>query len=184
MKFAALIAAFMLLSACLVSRTPGYQSGYRYLSEEQKAKIHFADTTGNCCQYSSHDSIYAVNGMQLYRCIRNTMKAMVYIWSPHCHSTSCYSIKAVQDYCSNHGYTLFVIAEYYDDALFGSAAAFPQDRPIYSINEKYYKTTRCNRYYKLFVKELLSGQSFSKEDLFSNFFLFENGVLKSVRLKL
>ncbi len=55
---------------------------------------------------------------------------------------------------------------------------------MFSINEKYYKTRYCNKYYKLFMKDLLSNQIFNKDDIYNRIFIFENGKLQSTSFQI
>ncbi|MGZ5245322.1 MAG: hypothetical protein ACXWD4_15480, partial [Bacteroidia bacterium] len=102
------------LNSCIITNTQGFYSGYSRLSPSEKKSIIFTEANNNICNYENNNKIYAINGLQLSECLKTKEKAVVYIWSPNCHSAKCYSIKSVQDYCTKYNYSLFLITEYYD----------------------------------------------------------------------
>lgn len=176
LPFAILI---LVANSCIITNTPGFYSGYSKMSTIDKERVIFLDTSYRICELANNNKIYAINGLQLSICLNNTEKSVVYFWSPNCHADKCYSLKLVQDFCTLNNYSLFVIAQYYDMPKMLTQNQYLSQFPMFSINEKYYKTQYCNKYYKLFIKDLLKYQEYSKNDIYSNFFLFERSKLVS-----
>lgn len=172
------------LSGCIITNTPGFYSGYSRLSPAEKEVIVFTEANSNICNYEDNNKIYAINGLQLSECLKMKEKALVYIWSPNCHADKCYSIKQVQDYCTKNNYELFLITEYYDLSKLNEQGQNLAVNPMLSINEKYYNTRYCNKYYRLFIADLLKNQPPTKTDLYSNFYIFEHGKYITSKLEL
>jgi len=175
------IAGILSLHSCIT--IDGLTSGYSRLSEEDKNQIVFSDAQDNICELSKNGKIYAITGDQLYKCIETQENVMVYKWVPHCTGSHCYLLSYVQSYCDSHGFTLYVIADYYD-----STRMFREQEnislPLFSANEKYYKTKYRNRYTKLFVKDLIKDEKLAKEIWYKNMLIFSYGKLTAYSLKL
>jgi len=152
-------------SSCIITNTPGFYSGYSKLTEQEKNNIVFTEPDLDISNLQNDGKIYAISGTQLKNCILKEQKSLVYFWDPYCHSQKCYSVDLMQEFCEKNGLAL-------------------KQYPMFSINEKYYKTRYCNRYYTLFVKDLLSNQIYKKDDIYSSFFIFENGKLKSTSFQI
>lgn len=184
MKIITLILICFLFASCLITNTPGFYSGYSRLPENERQKVIFTTTGENISSMTDTSKIYAVNGQQIFESLRFSGKALVYIWSPHCHGANCHSLNLVQNYCNNNSYTLYVIAEYYDFPAISEQRHLSFDGPIFTISEKYYKTKYCNKYFKKFMEDLLYNQSYNKNDIYNNFFIFEHGILKATSIEL
>jgi len=161
----------------------GLTSAYSHLSEEHKNKIVFLATEDKVCELEKDDKIYAITGDQLYKCIETQENVMIYNWVPHCTSAGCYLLSYVQSYCDSNGYTLYVVAAYYD-----STRIFNEQEnvslPLFSANEKYYKTKYRNKYTKLFMKDLIKDDKLCKEIWYKKTFVFNYGKLTAHSLKL
>ena len=176
------IILFALLYGCNFS-IAGLTSGYSRLSEENKKQIVFLDTAENVCEIEKEGKIYAITGDQLYKCIEKKENVIVYSWVPHCTSSSCYLLSYVQSYCDSHGFTLYVIASYYDS----TRMLVEQENismPLFSANEKYYKTKYRSKYTKLFMKDLLKDDKLANEIWHKNIFIFNYGKLTAHSMKL
>jgi hypothetical protein len=178
----------ILFSSCIVINTPeytpGFYSGYSELTEQEKNNIVFTEPDFDICNLQNDGKIYSITGTQLQNCILKQPKSLVYIWSPHCSSENCYSLDLMQAFCEKNGFTFFVISEYYDSEMLKVEITKLKQYPMFSINEKYYKTRYCNRYSMLFVKDLLSDEIFKKDYKFNRYFIFENGKLQSTSFKI
>lgn len=171
-------------SSCIITTIPGFYSGYSELSEQEKNNIVFTEPDFDICNLQNDGKIYAINGTQLRNCILKEPKSLVYIWSPNCQSENCYSVDLVQEFCEKNGFAFFLISEYYDIEKLKIDKSKLKQYPMFSINEKYYKTRYCNRYSTLFVKDLLSDQIFKRDYKFSRYFIFENGKLQSTSFQI
>ena len=137
--------------ACAIFRTPGFNSGYKRLTVEEQKRVCFVSSVEEIPD-KNNGRIMAMTAEQLSALLKKNETALLYLWSPHCSSSSCVSLKAVQDYCDQAHLPLWVLTEYYTDA-------FPQNeflsRPMLSVNEFHYKTSYCNSYMKRFLSELI-----------------------------
>jgi hypothetical protein len=177
------IAGVILLISLHGCAITGLSSGYSRLSEEHKKQVVFLDTKDNVCEVEKDGKIYAITGDQLHKCIETKEIVMVYSWVPHCTSSSCYLLSYVQSYCDSHGFTLYVIASYYDT----TRMFIEQENislPLFSPNEKYYKTKYRNRYTKLFMKDLIKDEKLVKEIWYKNMLIFNYGKLTTYSLRL
>ena len=115
--------------------------------------------------------IMAVTAELLSALLKNKGTTLLYLWSPHCSSSVCVSLKAVQDYCDQANLSLYVLTEYYTDAF--TQIEF-LSRPMLSVNEFYYKTSYCNSYMKRFLSELIPDDK-RESDSNHRFLLFSKG---------
>ncbi len=157
-------------SSCIITNTPGFYSGYSRLTEQEKNNIFFTEPDFDICNLQNDGKIYAISGIQLQNCILKGQKSLVYFWDPYCLSQKCYSVNLMREFCEKNGLALFVISEYYDIEKMKVDVLKLKQYPMFSINEKYYKTRYCNKYYKLFIKDLLSNQIYKKDNIYSSFF--------------
>jgi hypothetical protein len=166
-------------SGCIITNTPGFYSGYSKLTEHEKNNIVFTDPDFDIFNLKNEGKIYSITGFQLQKCILNEKKSLVYIWSPNCNSEKCYSVELLQAYCETNGFSFFLISEYYDMEKMKIEILKLKQYPMFSINERYYNTRYCNKYFKLFVKDLLNNQVFEENDIYRSIFIFENGKFNS-----
>ena len=159
-----------LFQSCAIVRTPGFNSGYRRLTAEEQKRVCIVSSVEEIPDRND-GRIMAVTAEQLSALLNKSDTTLLYLWSPHCSSNSCVSLKAVQDYCDQTMLTLWVLTEYYTDA-------FPQieflSRPMLSVNEFHYKTSYCNSYMKRFLSELLPDDK-RESDSNHRFLLFSRG---------
>jgi hypothetical protein len=155
--------------ACAIFRTPGFNSGYKRLTAEEKKRVCFVSSEEEIPDRND-GRIMAVTAEQLSALLKINDTTLLYVWSPHCSSSSCVSLKAVQDYCDQAKLTLFVLTEYYTDAFTQIEFLL---RPMLSVNEFHYKTNYCNSYMKRFLSELIPDDK-RESDSNHRFLLFSN----------
>ena len=173
-----------ILQGCFITNTPGFYSGFSKLTPVEKEIIIFTEPDFKICKLDKDSFVYAINGKQLLECVKLKDSAIVYLWSPNCHGDKCYSLNLVQEYCTKNNYSLFVIAEYYDIKKINLQKQYLNTSPMFSINEKYYKTHYCNKYFKLFLTDLLVNKIINKKDMYNNYFIFNKGILMTFNLEL
>lgn len=182
-RFLCFMLGSMILQSCVITNTPGFYSGYSQLSENEKSKIVFTDPQREICNINTDGKIYSVTGIQLHECISSSQKAIVYFWSPNCSSEKCYNYNFINEYCQDNGYALFFIVEYYDFKKTNAELLSSALSAIYSVNERYYKTKYCNKYMRLFIKDMLVNQDCIKDVFYSNVFVFHDGKLARTTLE-
>lgn len=163
----------LLLSGCFITNTPGFYSGYKKLSEQEKNTIKFTQNE----QYSFDDTtkIYAITGTQLSEIIKKNDSTVVYFFQPNCSSKNCISIQYANKLCEAKNYTLIVIIEYYNFEVF--AAQHINNFNSFAINHLYYKTDYVDKYVRLFKTDLLGNYQLPKEKAYCGFLIFNNDKL-------
>jgi hypothetical protein len=162
----------LLLSGCTITSGPGFYSGYNKMDVAAKSNVVFVTDGMDIGQLKNDQKIYAITANHLLKCLEKNDTSIVYFWSPNCHGQSCVLLKLAQNLCDSKNHKLYVITEYYDMPKIS-----PQNVttfPILSINHKYYGTDHCNKYCKLFTKELIRNKSLSKEESYQRFYVFVN----------
>jgi hypothetical protein len=169
-----LLLLYATLESCIITKTPGFYSGYKRLDVATQKSIVFMDKESDFLIKRPHDTlIYAINGKQLLHHLKNRDTTLVYFFSPNCGSNVCVPISSMANFCAERGYGLFVIIEYYDDlAITRSSNA--NRVPLYAINHMYYKTDYCNKYIKMFYKDLLGVAKMSGS---GRYLLFNKGEI-------
>lgn len=164
------IISIALFQSCALINTPGFNSGYNRLSAEEKSNILFLnpDEEVPCL---NDGRIVAVTSSHMSDLLRKKGNVLLYLWSPHCSSDVCVSLKTIQDFCNKANLNLYVLTEYYTDAFLHNSCL---SNPLLSINEVHYKTHYCNLYLKKFMSELLPKHKV-RETLVNRIFLFSNG---------
>ena len=84
--------------SCAIIRTPGFNSGYKRLTAEEQKRVCFVSSVEEIPDRND-GRIMAVTAEQLTALLKKNETALLYLWSPRCSSSSCVSLKAVQDYC-------------------------------------------------------------------------------------
>lgn len=167
--FAILLIGLFSIQSCIITNTPGFYSGYKKLTSNDQARIQFIPLN-QAIPDTNKNLIYAVNAQSVLKSIQNKDTSVVYIWGPRCRSRFCLSLKSVQEECSNKGYNLLVVAEYYDTTSFKQC---PQlNNPLISINHKFYKTDYCQKYTSLFTNELRQGKQISDSCSYYRYLMF------------
>ena len=163
----------LLLSGCFITNTPGFYSGYKKLSEQEKNTIEFTQNE----QYSFDDTakIYAITGTQLSEMLKKKDSTVVYLYGPNCSSKNCISIQYANKLCEAKGYQLIVILEYYDFEIF--AALHINNFNSFAINHAYYKTDLVVKYLRLFKADLFGNYKLPKENSYCRFWIFNKDKL-------
>ncbi len=172
-----------LLSSCFVPNFKGLKSGYKNLSDEDKAKIIKLDESENIGELDRRDVIYNISGKLIENYLHaNQGELVVYIWGPNCSSSVCYSLEYVQEMCTNRNQKLIVIIEYFDMDQIESQKMTNLDFPLFSVDTDVYGTDFCNKYIKRFIADLLNVKKVPDELLYNRYFLFSNGsFVKAIR---
>lgn len=160
---------------CIITNSPGFFSGYDKMDSGQRQNVIFVEDGFDICNIKNDKKIYAITASQLLECLKNNDSTIVYIWSPNCSSKSCVLLDAAQYYCDRNNYFLYVFTEYYD--LEKINVQNTAGLSLFSINHKYYKTDYCNKYEKLFTRELTKGREMKKEEEYFRYFLFHKDSL-------
>lgn len=152
------------------------------MNASQKGSVVFVDEKTSICNLDNDQRIYSITAAHLLSCMKENESSIVYLWSPNCHGSACISLKAAEDYCRKNNSRLYIITEYYDPEkirIQNNAGV-----PILSVNHQYYKTDYCNKYMRLFTKELIRNRKLSQEDLLNRFFVFKKDSLAGTRKEL
>lgn len=163
----------LLFSGCFITNSPGFYSGYKKLTEEQKSTITFTEEE----QLNIDDTtkIYAITGTQLSEMLKKKDSTVVYLFSPNCSSKNCISIQYANKLCEAKNYKLIVIIEYYNFEVF--AAQHIKSFNTYAINHPHYKTDYVDKYVRLFKADLLGDNKLLKEKAYCGFLIFKNNKL-------
>ncbi len=160
----------VIFQACAIIHTPGFNSGYKRLTNEEKEKIFFVRSIDDIpCQNDGR--IMAITARQLTGLLNNNGETLLYLWSPHCSSNVCVSLKKIQAFCDKADLRLYVLTEYYTDAFLQNEIL---SNPMLSVNELYYKTSYCNLYLKRFLSELMPKEQ-KQSVSYNRYLLFLNG---------
>lgn len=158
------------LNSCKING--GLQGLYSYYNKVRKIDPDLfvkLDEVSNL-KRQEQPKVYLVNGNDIYKCIVNNKKSLVYCWGPKCSSKICVPLNLLQNICDKNDIELFVVAEYYDYKLM--TLAYDIERPIFGIDTEYYKTNLTSKYVSGFVSDLTSLDMES----IPRFLYFENGA--------
>ena len=175
--YATAVAIVLLLAtvACLYLtgyiRVYGIRSGYAYLSREERARIVFSrnklhDLDEALDRVHREKKILCVNGAELRVALASKPKALVYIFTEGCTSSSCLPLSTIGAYAHKIG------AEPYYVAIDLMPELLRRTEPILSIDYTHYGTKWHDSFYEAFVKDL-TGRSTDEEHF--NLVLFERG---------
>jgi len=168
-------------NSCIVDL--GIKSRYKKLNDFDKSKVVFLDVSKtNIDEMKNDGNIYAITGKQLLKTIEKLENVMVYKWKPYCSSEFCYPLSFIQKYCDSNELFLFVIVDHYDTQMMFKELDII--KPLFSINEKYYKTSSRKKLSKLFMLDLLKDEKLSNEIFWHTSFVFKNGKLIDSRIKM
>lgn len=174
MKAAVTLLLLGLLPSCVITRSPGFYSGYDRLPPKEQAKIRFV-AANQPIPATNDQFIYAVNAQSLLQALNARDTTLVYIWAPHCHGTQCASLQSVQDLCHRKGYQFRAVAEYYADMQQINGQPRLQN-PLVAINQRIYKTDYCNKYTALFKTELRRGQPLPDSVQYARYYVFKGST--------
>mgnify|MGYP000963734382 FL=1 len=169
------IVLFLATVACLYLtgyiRVYGIRSGYAYLSREERARIVFSrnklhDLDEALDRVHREKKILCVNGAELRVALASKPKALVYIFTEGCTSSSYLPLSTIGAYAHKIGAAPYYVAI---DLMPG---LLRRTEPILSIDYTHYGTKWHDSFYAAFVKDL-TGRSTDEEDF--NLILFERG---------
>lgn len=152
-------------------RVYGIRSGYAYLSREERARIVFSrnklrDLDEALDRVHRDKKILCVNGAELRATLASKPKALVYLFTEGCTSSSCLPLSTIGAYAHKIGAAPYYVAI---DLMPG---LLRRTEPILSIDYTHYGTKWHDSFYAAFVKDL-TGRSTDEEDF--NLILFERG---------
>jgi len=163
-----------LISSCVVI---GLTSDYGKLDDDQKQLI---------VPLSSFDevrngNIYTVHAAQLIEGLSIHPKSMVYVFTAGCSSTNCLPISNFEIFAKEHGYHLYLVMTGYSylDKVFDQNI----ESPLFSIDDKYYKTRYRHIYERYFTNELMNLPEKAKYNERENsgwIFIYNYGKLVNV----
>ncbi len=172
-----MIAVVFLYPSCVTISV--YNNGYDNLSEKEKEQIELTESNFSICDLLNERIIYSINGLQLKECLEKNDTSVVYIWSPNCGSEDCILVSSCQDYCTEHNYSFYVVAEYYDFPIMeGQNASIT---PMFTINSQYYQTENSKKNKKLFLNDLISANFSMKEYGYGRYLFFKSDQLIIVK---
>ena len=134
------------------------------------------------CNIENDKKIYAITAAQLLKCLQNNDSTLVYLWSPNCSSKGCVLLDAAQNYCDRNNYVLYVITEYYD-----LDKTEPQNNgrlSLFAVNQNYYKTDYCNKYCRLFIRELTEKSTVNEENDYSRYYVFHRDTFVGKKINI
>ncbi|MFT5760924.1 MAG: opacity protein-like surface antigen [Polaribacter sp.] len=160
---------FYLTVICLIitscSFNGGFQGLYSYYNKTKKESPNLFIKTKNtdtiCGKYSKIENfIFITDGLTLKKCLLKNEKSIVYIWGSKCKSKVCYPLEIIQSYCLKNGYSLFILAEYYDSE--GMNFDYNLEKNIIAVDTKYYKTNLTTKYLNGFLKDIDNKLEYNK----------------------
>ncbi len=171
MRITLLTYSLFILSSCNIGGNfGGLFSYYKKTNKRAPYLIQKTKTISDFCDIhkDTNAKIMMINALQLKECLNTKEKSLIYIWSPNCRGTYCYSLNAIQERCNLKDIELFIVAEYYDYSKMSKV--YQLAHPILSIDPKYYKTNLTNKYMSKFYLGLIS-----QETATGKFLRFEKG---------
>ena len=106
---------------------------------------------------------------------------LVHFWSPNCSAPLCYPLDYVHKAYASTGYTLIIIADYFDMEVINGQSIEGLQYPLFAVNGEYYDTDICYKYHERFVADLLKQdkKNIEKFTLYTRHMLFSKGKLVS-----
>lgn len=173
-KFLLLGLGLTLISSCIITRTPGFYSGYKRLNQNEKSKVVILNDLDAIPVFIDSNT-YAITAKHLEQILKKSPKSIVYFWSPNCTANACISIPAFQKFCTSYGYNPIIISEYFDYEMLDIQGVKPSS--VFAINHWHYKTDYCNTYVRKFKESLfkLFNAEFKKES-YSQYLYYDGNV--------
>jgi hypothetical protein len=169
----------MLLSSCIITRTPGFYSGYRRMPAVDKASVVIVANKDTLPTVAQGNTL-AITAAHLANVIRDSVPCIVYLWTPFCSGNVCISIPAFRQFCAANGYKPIVLAEYFDyEQLRIQNVTFNE---VYAINHWHYKTDYCNAYVRRFQQDLFDQFGVRYDPKAFNQYLYFDGKQLSNKL--
>lgn len=164
MKLLILLFSFITFSSCSISGNfGGLFSYYKRTNKQSPNLIQKTTEISDFCDVNTNAkaTVLMINDIQLKECLNSKEESIIFIWSPNCQGSYCYSLNAIQEKCNLKNIELFVVADYYDYSKMKES--YNLAHPILGIDTKYYKTNLTNKYMSKFYlgltsKEIISGK--------------------------
>lgn len=178
-KFLLLGLGITLISSCIITRTPGFYSGYKRLDKNEKSKVVILNDLDSIPVFRDSNT-YAITAVHLEKILTKSSNSIVYFWSPNCSGSVCISIPAFQKFCSSNGYNPIIISEYFDYEMLDIQEVKPSS--VFAINHWHYKTDYCNTYVRRFKESLFKSFNIEyNKGIFSKYLYFDGKVLSTKR---
>jgi hypothetical protein len=175
------ILSILFLQSCISIQLSGYNSGYKKLSTDQKSRVVVLEQKSSIRQLSNSDTIYKIKADQLLEFMASEDSVLVHFWSPNCSAPLCYPLDYVHKAYASTGYTLIIIADYFDMEVINGQSIEGLQYPLFAVNGEYYDTDICYKYHERFVADLLKQdkKNIEKFTLYTRHMLFSKGKLVS-----
>lgn len=160
----------------------GLTSGYNKLTPKEKKEI--LDFQEN---QNTNSDFEMINGKQVLSLVRNDENALVYLWTPHCHSSSCKPISIIADQCAAKNIKLYVVANEFE--LKEIKKEVSKNQKIYFLDYKFYNTNSKIKGVKRFLSDIVMSPKKESNDeynlpdsiFYSNHLYFKNGNFIGVK---
>lgn len=159
----------LLFFSCTFANLPGFYSGYKLLTDEQKERVIRCDRPIE--ELENDGNVYVVDTAQVRAYLQRHDSVMVYDWGVNCHAEHCISLPLFESLCKSHGVTPCIVKEYFQLDSLPSRKKVAS--PILFIDKSMYRTDYCNKYTKRFYGQL-TGTTM-KERGYGRFHLFVKG---------
>lgn len=159
------------LVSCSINGTTQGLYGYQKVTESIMPEF-ISPLQGDICMKDLPNTlgVTKINGLDIYRCLSQDVRTVVYLWPPKCSSAECISPILLSTFCSDLKVNLFIVAEYYDYPIM--YANLTKLEPIYAIDQRHYNTNLTKKYKTRFLNDLgISNKTTITEN---RFFYFEN----------
>lgn len=159
--------AIVAASICSCGLVSINESGYKKLSDEDKARVKRCEKPIGSLTYDGN--IYQVDVAQMRDYLAEHGDVVVYEYATYCKSAGCINPKSAEMKCHEHGYDFCLIVSTYD-----YLERLPEmGVPMLAIYQKPYNTDKTPKYCRLFFDEL-TGVS-DKVRGYGRFYYFKDG---------
>ncbi len=166
---------FFSLSSCFITNTPGFYSGYKRLTQDQKSRVIIVNDKESLPTLID-SNVYAITATHLADLVKKQTPCIIYFWKPFCQGTACIPVLKFQQFCKTNGYNSIIVVEYFDfEELAIQGIKYSE---VFAINHWHYGTDFCQSYLKKFQKTFfeLFGASYNKK-AFNKFLYFDGKAL-------
>lgn len=163
-----LLAAVILatVSSCVISN---YDSGYRWLSPAEKAKIRICNKAID--SLTNDGNVYLVNASQVEKYLSDKRYVVLYECRPYCRSEECITGKVAEEECHEHGLGFCLVATSFP-GIFSKTAGMKA--PVLMTDTNGQKSDKHDNYINRFFVPLI-GEIYNSKDFYQCFHLFYNG---------
>jgi hypothetical protein len=165
------------VNSCVITRTPGFYSGYKHLESGDKSKVVIVKDLDSM-PIIKDSFTYAITAKHLEQILKSSPKSIVYFWSPNCTGSACIRLSAFQNFCLINGYKPIIISEYFDFEMLSNHGIKTSE--VFAINHWHYKTDYCNTYVRRFKESLfqLFNSDFNRKT-FSKYLYYDGKTLST-----